>query len=188
MLPALEPDPKHPGDAFFARAHGFVAQAAWIFRGWLVTDAMDMGGITVRYAPGDAAVRAFLAGADALLMPRCRMRPLRGVARGLCSPARFRSSGWNASVRRILAAKARLGLQKNRLVDVAALNNNFGSVARQAESQEISDRGITPAARHAASLAIGWHKTRRGRCWFVCMPDPEPYPGEDLRARAAQAV
>ena len=34
-----------------------------------MTDAMDMGGITVRYAPGDAAVRAFLAGADALLMP-----------------------------------------------------------------------------------------------------------------------
>ena len=30
---------------------------------------MDMGGITVRYAPGEAAVRAILAGVDALLMP-----------------------------------------------------------------------------------------------------------------------
>ena len=39
------------------------------FEGLVITDAMDMGGITVRYAPGDAAVRAFLAGADALLMP-----------------------------------------------------------------------------------------------------------------------
>ncbi|HET9321147.1 MAG TPA: glycoside hydrolase family 3 N-terminal domain-containing protein, partial [Bryobacteraceae bacterium] len=39
------------------------------FHGLIVTDAMDMGGITVRYAPGEAVVRAVLAGVDALLMP-----------------------------------------------------------------------------------------------------------------------
>jgi len=39
------------------------------YQGLIVTDAMDMGGITVRYAPGEAAVRAVVAGADALLMP-----------------------------------------------------------------------------------------------------------------------
>jgi beta-N-acetylhexosaminidase len=39
------------------------------FRGLIVTDAMDMGGVTSLYAPGEAAVRSVEAGADVLLMP-----------------------------------------------------------------------------------------------------------------------
>ena len=85
------------------------------FEGLIVTDAMDMGGITVRFAPGDAAVRAFLAGADALLMPpvpdAAYEALLAAVKSGQVSQERL-----DASVRRILQAKARLGLQMNRLV------------------------------------------------------------------------
>ena len=35
----------------------------------VVTDALDMGGVTVRYPPGEVAVRSILAGADVLLVP-----------------------------------------------------------------------------------------------------------------------
>ncbi|HKB17127.1 MAG TPA: glycoside hydrolase family 3 N-terminal domain-containing protein, partial [Planctomycetota bacterium] len=38
------------------------------FDGLVVSDALDMGGVTKRFAPGDAAVRAVLAGNDVLLM------------------------------------------------------------------------------------------------------------------------
>ena len=38
------------------------------FDGLIVTDALDMGGVTTRYPPGEAAVRAVLAGADVLLL------------------------------------------------------------------------------------------------------------------------
>ena len=34
------------------------------FRGLIVTDAMDMGGVTTLYAPGEAAVRSVEAGSD----------------------------------------------------------------------------------------------------------------------------
>jgi len=50
---------------------------------------------------------------------------------------------FGSSVRRILEAKARLGLEKEALPDLAALNEKFGSVNWQREAQDISDRGIT---------------------------------------------
>jgi len=41
----------------------------------------------------------------------------------------------DASVRRILHAKAKLGLDKDRLVDINAINHKFGHVAWQSEAQ-----------------------------------------------------
>jgi len=176
-VPALEPDPNTPA-TLSSRVLTDVLRKQLGFQGLVVTDAMDMGGITVRYAPGDAAVRAFLAGADALLMPpvpdAAYEALLAAVQSGQISQERL-----DASVRRILQAKAQLGLQKNRLVDIAALNDKFGRVAWQAESQEISDRGITLLRDTPHRLPLDG--TKPGRALLVCLyADPEPYPGEDL--------
>src|SRR5467141_1460442 len=176
-VPALEPDPNTPA-TLSSRVLTDLLRGQLGFQGLVVTDAMDMGGITVRYAPGDAAVCAFLAGADALLMP-----PVPDAAyEALLAAAHSRQISkerLDASVRRILEAKARLGLQKNRLVDVAALNEKFGRMAWQAESQEISDRGITLLRDTAQRLPL--YGTKPARALLVCLyADPEPYPGEDL--------
>ncbi|HXJ11229.1 MAG TPA: glycoside hydrolase family 3 N-terminal domain-containing protein [Candidatus Limnocylindrales bacterium] len=176
-VPALEPDPNAPA-TLSSRVLTDLLRKQLGFQGLVVTDAMDMGGITVRYAPGDAAVRAFLAGVDALLMPpvpdAAYAALLAAAQSGQISQQRL-----DASVRRILEAKARLGLQKNRLVDVAALNENFARVAWQAESQEISDRGITLLRDTPHRLPLDG--TKPARALLVCLyADPEPYPGEDL--------
>jgi CubicO group peptidase (beta-lactamase class C family) len=123
-------------------------------------------------------VRAVLAGVDALLMPPVPEAAfsalLDAVKSGQISQERL-----EASVRRILLAKARLGLHKNRLVDVAELNSKFGSVTWQAESQEISDRGVTLLRDTPHRLPLDG--TRPARALLVCLyADPEPYPGEDL--------
>jgi len=176
-VPALEPDPNTPA-TLSSRVLTDVLRKQLGFEGLVVTDAMDMGGITVRYAPGDAAVRAFLAGVDALLMPpvpdAAYEALLSAVKSGQISQERL-----DASVRRILQAKARLGLRKNRLVDLEALNSKFGNVAWQAESQEISDRGITLLRDTPHRLPLDG--TKPARALLVCLyADPEPYPGEDL--------
>src|SRR5208337_4482584 len=138
---ALGPDANTPA-TLSSRILTDVLRKQLGFEGLVVTDALDMGGITVRYAPGDAAVRAFLAGADALLMP-----PVPDAAYDALLAAahsgQITQERLDASVRRILLAKAKLGLNNNRLVDLDALNAKFGSAAYQAEAQEISDRGIT---------------------------------------------
>jgi beta-N-acetylhexosaminidase len=176
-VPAFETDPNTPATLSSAILTDLLRKHLG-FEGLVVTDAMDMGGITVRFAPGDAAVRAFLAGADALLMPPvpdAAYDALRAAAKsGEISQERL-----DASVRRILEAKARLGLNANRLVDLSALNAKFGSVAWQAESQDISDRGITLLRDAPHRLPLDG--TKPARALLVSLyADPEPYPGEDL--------
>jgi hypothetical protein len=139
---------------------------------------MDMGGITVRYAPGEAAVRAVLAGADALLMPPVPDAAFEALQEALKS-GRISKERLDASVRRILQAKARLGLHSNRLVDVNAINQKFGSVAWQKEAQEISDRGVTLLRDTPHRLPLDGTKPSRALL-LALYADPEPYPGEDL--------
>src|SRR5258708_34653990 len=67
-VPAPEPDPNTPATLSHSILTDLLRKQLG-YQGLIVTDAMDMGGITVRYAPGEAAVRAVAAGVDALLMP-----------------------------------------------------------------------------------------------------------------------
>src|SRR6266852_6123952 len=176
-VPALEPDPNTPA-TLSRNILTDLLRTQLGFQGLVVTDAMDMGGITVRFAPGDAAVRAFLAGADALLMPPVPDAAydalLAAAKSGQISQERL-----DASVRRILQAKARLGLHKERLVDLNALNAKFASTQWQAESQEISDRGITLLRDTVHRLPLDGTKPSRALLLSL-YADPEPYPGEDL--------
>jgi len=176
-VPALEPDISTPATL----SHSIltdVLRTQLGFQGLVVTDAMDMGGITVRYAPGDAAVRAVMAGADCLLMPPVPDAAFEALQNAVKS-GQISKERLDASVRRILQAKARLGLHTNRLVDVNAINKDFGSAAWQDEAQAISDRGITLLRDTAHRLPLDGAKGSRALL-LAFYADPEPYPGEDL--------
>ncbi|HKE22753.1 MAG TPA: glycoside hydrolase family 3 N-terminal domain-containing protein, partial [Bryobacteraceae bacterium] len=176
-VPAFEPDPAVPA-TLSPNILTDLLRKQLKFEGLVITDALDMGGITVRYAPGEAAVRAFLAGADALLMP-----PVPDAAyEGLLSAAqsgRIPGDRLDASVRRLLQAKAHLGLSQDRLVDISTLNEKFGRTDWQQTAQEISDRGIT-LLRDTQHL-VPLDGTKPTRALLVALyADPEPYPGADL--------
>src|SRR2546427_333719 len=83
------------------------------FQGLVVTDALDMGSIVSKYGAGEAAVRAFLAGADLLVIPAdpdsAAGALIAAVASGRIATARL-----DASVRRVLQIKQRLGLVERR--------------------------------------------------------------------------
>ena len=176
-VPALEPDPNTPATL----SHNILTDLLRNqlgYQGLIVTDAMDMGGITVRYAPGEAAVRAVVAGADALLMspvPDAAFEALQAAVKS----GRISKERLDASVRRILQAKARLGLNTSRLVDVNAINQKFGSTAWQKEAQEISDRGVTLLRDAPRRLPLDGTKPSR-TLLLAFYADPEPYPGEDF--------
>jgi len=176
-IPALEPDPNVPATLSSNILTGLLRDELH-YQGLVVTDAMDMGGITVRYAPGEAAVRAFAAGADALLMPPVPDAAFDALKEAVKS-GRIKRERLDASVRRILQAKARLGLYKERLVDVNALNRNFGKIEWQKEAQDISDRGVTLLRDAAHRLPLDGTKPIRALL-IALYADPEPYPGEDL--------
>jgi beta-glucosidase-like glycosyl hydrolase/CubicO group peptidase (beta-lactamase class C family) len=176
-VPALEPDPNTPATLSPKILQGLLRKELG-FHGLIVTDAMDMGGITARYAPGEAAVRAVAAGADCLLMPPVPDAAFEAL-QGAVKSGRISKQRLDESVRSILQAKARLGLNENRLVDVNALNHKFGSVAWQKEAQEISDRGVTLLRDTPHRLPLDGTKPSRALL-LALYADPEPYPGEDL--------
>ena len=176
-VPAFEPDPNTPA-TLSSNILTDLLRKQLGFRGLVITDALDMGGITVRFAPGDAAVRAFLAGADALLMPPLPDAAYEALLDAVKS-GRISQERLDSSVRRLLQAKARLGLDKNRLVNLNALNKTFGSATWQSEAQDISDRGVTLLRDKEHLLPLDAAKPTRALLVSL-YADPEPYPGEDL--------
>jgi beta-N-acetylhexosaminidase len=176
-VPALEPDPNTPA-TLSSHILTEVLRKDLSFQGLVVTDAMDMGGITVRFAPGEAAVRAVLAGVDCLLMPPVPDAAFEALQHAVKS-GRISRERLDASVRRILEAKARLGLNKKRLVDVNDINAHFGETAWQKQAQEISDRGVTLLRDTPRRLPLDGTKPSRALL-LAFYADPEPYPGEDL--------
>jgi beta-N-acetylhexosaminidase len=112
------------------------------FKGLIVTDAMEMGGITNRYWCGLAAVRAVEAGADIVLLPVDATVAIneieRAVEMGNIPPERI-----DASVRRILLTKSSLGLDRNRLVPVDKIEEEIARPENQALAQKIADYSIT---------------------------------------------
>jgi CubicO group peptidase (beta-lactamase class C family)/beta-glucosidase-like glycosyl hydrolase len=176
-VPAFEPDPNTPATLSSNILTGVLRKELG-FQGLVVTDAMDMGGITVRFAPGEAAVRAVLAGADCLLMPPVPDAAFEALRQAVKS-GRISRERLEASVRRILQAKARLGLEKNRLVNVNGIDAHFAQNAWKEDAQGISDRGITLLRDTPHRLPLDGAKPSRALL-LAFYADPEPTPGEDL--------
>jgi len=176
-VPALEPDAHVPATLSRKILTGLL-RGEMRFRGLIVTDALEMGGVTSLYPPGEVAVRAIEAGADVLLMPPVPDAAMAGLE-GAVKSGRISTKHIDASVRRILAAKARLGLNRNRSVDIARLNETFGRPEYGAQAQEIADRGVTLLRDSTRLLPLD--STRPLRVLLVVLSaDPDPVPGETL--------
>ena len=112
------------------------------FKGIIVTDALEMGGIAQGYQTGEASIRALLAGADVLLMPSDAEAAINAVSAAVKS-GRVTQKRVEESVMRILIAKARVGLATKKLVDLEEVNSVVNSPESNAAAQQISDRSFT---------------------------------------------
>jgi beta-N-acetylhexosaminidase len=112
------------------------------FRGLVITDALRMDAIAKMVAPGEAAVRALEAGNDVVLLPaddHAAVRAIReALDRGRLNPQRL-----DASVRRVLEAKAQLGLHQERVVDLERVADVVGGRAHRAVADAVGERSIT---------------------------------------------
>ena len=176
---ALEPDATVPASLSRNILTGLLRNEMK-FRGLIVTDAMDMGGVTSMYPPDEAAIRAVEAGADIVLQPPVPDAALAGLENAVKS-GRLSEKRIDESVRRILQAKARLGLDKNRLVDVPRLNQKFGLPKFAEDAQAIADRGVT-LLRNSENL-VPLNAARPLRVLLVSLSaDPDAYPSATLES------
>ena len=140
-VPALEPEPKTPVTWSRGAATGLLRNDLR-FDGLIFTDSMKMDGITKLAGAGEAAARAVRAGHDMILdvtdPPAAFAGIKAAVARGEIGEAQI-----TASVSRILRAKARLGLHKQKLVSLDEVAQKVGGRANRGLAQIVSERSIT---------------------------------------------
>jgi beta-N-acetylhexosaminidase len=140
-VPAVEPEKNLPSTLSHSVLTGLLRDELK-FPGLIITDAMDMHGITNTYTEDDAAVRAVLAGADIVLFPPHTDIAFNGI-KAAVQGGRITEARLDDSVRRILQAKARLGLDHYKPVDVNRLSTIVGSKAHRDLAQQISDSAVT---------------------------------------------
>ncbi|HEY1801675.1 MAG TPA: glycoside hydrolase family 3 N-terminal domain-containing protein [Terriglobales bacterium] len=167
-VPALEPDTNRVATTSSKVINGVLRQQLG-FKGLVVTDALEMAGLTRLYAqnPGREAVDAFKAGNDILLIPAnldaCYRVMLQAVESGEIPQSRV-----DESVLKILKAKASVGLDKARFVDMDSVAEIVGKPENVARGRQIADDSITlvrdngrvlPLKRYGTqTTAVSYHK------------------------------
>ncbi len=157
------------------------------FKGLVVTDALEMGGIAKGFSSGEACVRALEAGADGLIMPTDPDAAIKAVLAAEQS-GRLTRARIQESVAKILSAKEKVGLDRKRFVDVEALNDVIDSPEANEKAQEVSDRAVTLVRNNGNSVPLA----APDQACFVVMPESR-YGSEgqiftqQVRKRAARA-
>jgi beta-N-acetylhexosaminidase len=148
-FPAIEPDPGKIATTSRKVVTGLLREQMG-FKGVIVSDAMEMQGLTKLYPPGNtnpggrAAVDTVKAGQDLLELPS----DLDGTYSGLLQAVKsgeIPQSQIDASVRRLLLVKAKVGLDslKGQVVDLDQVQQHFGKPSSYALAQEVAEHAIT---------------------------------------------
>jgi beta-N-acetylhexosaminidase len=125
------------------------------FQGLIITDALDMAGLTKLYVNdiGREAVDAFKAGNDVLLIPpdldAAYRAMLAAVKSGEITQARL-----DDSVLKVLKMKASLGLNKARQVDLSRLDEQIGKPENLTQAQQIADDAVTVVRQSPGTLPL----------------------------------
>lgn len=123
------------------------------FEGLVFTDALNMKGLTNNTEPGDAELRAFLAGNDMLLMPEkvevASEVLVNAFKNEIISPSRLAHS-----VKKILQAKYKAGLHQQKAVQENFLSEELNTVRDQVLLEELFENALTLIKNNKGILPI----------------------------------
>lgn len=146
-IEALEPDPLPA--TFSARILEDVLRDDLGFKGIVITDDIRMGALQQDYNRTERILRPLLAGANIILTP-ANVSSAVEIVHGAVASGRFSREKLDASVRRILRAKAEAGLHRNRLASEERLNELLAEPFGSYIAQAIADRSITLLKTHSS--------------------------------------
>jgi len=112
------------------------------FKGFVVTDALDMQGVTKYFKPGEIEVKALQAGNDILLLPQHVDAAIAGIKTAI-------DSGWlskeliERKCRHILALKEELGLRKRPVISLENLVSDLNPAEAEKLRQQMVDASVT---------------------------------------------
>jgi hypothetical protein len=130
------------------------------FDGLLFTDAMDMSAIARQHSAEEAAVRAFEAGADVILMPPSPKRAVDGIVAAVES-GRISEARLDDSVRRLLETKAGMGLHEERTVPIEGVFESVGIPEHVEAAGRVAEASITVLKNGGNLLPLRGTRTAR---------------------------
>jgi beta-N-acetylhexosaminidase len=158
-VPAIEDAANEPA-TLSASVVDSLLRGSLRFEGIVITDALEMQAVSKTYAPGDAAIRAIMAGADILLSSTDEHAAMEAIVRqvraGVVPESRI-----DRSVRRILSAKQWLGLDASRTVDPGAIAGSVQSLPHRLLSREIARKSVTLLRNERAVIPIRTEENSR---------------------------
>jgi beta-glucosidase-like glycosyl hydrolase len=120
------------------------------FRGLIVTDALDMGGVTKGFGPGEAAVRAIEAGADQILKSSDTDAAIAAV-KGALRSGRLTEAQIDAAARHVLDAKRKTRFSVSSPDEIV---QQLDAGEARAISQDIASRAVTLVREQANQLPL----------------------------------
>ncbi len=120
------------------------------FEGLILTDAIDMGGISQHFSQGEASVRAIAAGADQVLKSADIDAAMEGAREALRS-GRLTEERIDASVARVFAFKRRAPVAA---FDPANVARVFDAPEHRAVAEEIARKAVTLLREAPGSLPL----------------------------------
>ena len=157
------------------------------FKGIVVTDALEMGGIAKGFSAGEAGVRALEAGADVLLMPTDPDAVVKAVMAAVQS-GRLTRHRIQESVVKLLAAKERVGLDHKRFVDLEGISDIVDSPESNEKALEIAGRAVTLVRNTGNLIPLA----KPDSVCFIAMPESRFSTGgqsfsQEIHKRAPKA-
>lgn len=112
------------------------------FKGLVFTDAMDMKGVVKYFQDGEADVRAIVAGNDVLELSENSKRAIKKVRKAV-RKKRISQRDLDARVKKILAAKYWLHLDRLKPVVVENLYHDLNNQSAKVLNQQLADAAVT---------------------------------------------
>ena len=140
-IPSLDNTPNLPSSLSKPIVTGILKKDLG-FKGLTFTDAMDMKGVIKYFKDGEADVRAIIAGNDVLELSNNSKRAIKMVRKAI-RKRRIDKKEFEGRVKKVLAAKYWLGLDKMHAVNTDNLYADINRPEAVALIQELADNSIT---------------------------------------------
>jgi beta-glucosidase-like glycosyl hydrolase/CubicO group peptidase (beta-lactamase class C family) len=112
------------------------------FEGLVITDALDMKGVTSHYMPGEIEVKAFQAGNDILLLPQDAEIAIAGIRKAI-EKGEIRQEEVTQRCRKILTYKYEAGLNAKKTVELDSLYEKVNKPTNELLARKCYEGSIT---------------------------------------------
>jgi len=140
-IPSLEKSPNTPSTLSQAIVTDLL-QDDLGFEGLIVTDALDMQGVTKYFKPGEIEVKALLAGNDILLLSADVPAAVAGIRLAL-SDGRISEELIMTKCRKVLSYKYLAGLNHRTEISLTNLHNDLNPVISEVLNREMMEASVT---------------------------------------------